>query len=97
MRWRRPDGIVVRPNIFFRFMKKNGKIVELDFYVFEQVAAFLEKTKEAESHRCRFRSMYRRCMRKIHRQPDGIWRFWKNIKWILDAGDGTEGDGYDPV
>ena len=45
VRWRRPDGIVVRPEHFLPFYEKNGKIVELDFYVFEQVAAFLEKTK----------------------------------------------------
>lgn len=47
VRWRRPDGIVVRPEHFLPFYEKNGKIVELDFYVFEQVAAFLEKTKRS--------------------------------------------------
>lgn len=47
VRWRRADGIVVRPDHFLPFYEKNGKIVELDFYVFEQVAAFLEKTKRS--------------------------------------------------
>ncbi len=47
VRWRRPDGIVVRPEHFLPFYEKNGKIVDLDFYVFEQVAAFLEKTRRS--------------------------------------------------
>ena len=81
VRWRRPDGIVDR-NIFFRFMKKMEKSWNLIFMYLNRWPHFWKKQKEAESHRCRFRSMYRRCMRKIHRQPDGIWRFWKNIKWI---------------
>lgn len=47
VRWRRPDGIVVRPEHFLPFYEKNGKIIELDFYVVEQVATFLEKTKRS--------------------------------------------------
>lgn len=49
VRWRRPDGIVVRPEHFLPFYEKNGKIVDLDFYVFEQVAAFLEKLRRSGS------------------------------------------------
>lgn len=47
VRWRRPDGIVVKPEHFLPFYEKNGKITELDYYVFEQVAVFLEKTKRS--------------------------------------------------
>ena len=47
VRWRRPDGIVVKPEHFLPFYEKNGKITELDYYVFEQVADFLEKTKRS--------------------------------------------------
>ena len=46
VRWRRPDGIVVRPEHFLPFYEKNGKIVELDFYVFETVVKYLAKNQK---------------------------------------------------
>ena len=98
VRWRRPDGIVVRPEHFLPFYEKNGKIVELDFYVFEQVAAFLEKTKRsgitpgAGFGQC----IGAACGRSTDNQTvSGDSGKYKVIP--EDAGDGTEGDGYDPV
>jgi len=43
VRWIKPDGTVMPPDSFISIYERTGKISELDFYVFEQVAAFLAK------------------------------------------------------
>ncbi|MCD7954361.1 MAG: EAL domain-containing protein [Lachnospiraceae bacterium] len=43
VRWIKPDGTVMAPDSFIPIYERTGKISELDFYVFEQVAAFLAK------------------------------------------------------
>lgn len=43
VRWQRKDGSVVGPSKFISVYEGNGRIVDLDFFVFEQVAAFLAK------------------------------------------------------
>ncbi|MBP3568666.1 MAG: EAL domain-containing protein [Lachnospiraceae bacterium] len=46
-RWVRPDGEVVLPNDFIPALEKSGKIVQLDFYMYEQVLKQQRKWKEA--------------------------------------------------
>ncbi|MDO5344182.1 MAG: diguanylate cyclase [Lachnospiraceae bacterium] len=43
VRLQRPDGTLVPPDVFIPLYEENGKIVDLDFYVFEKVAQFLAK------------------------------------------------------
>ena len=43
----RPDGEVVLPNDFIPALEKSGKIVQLDFYMYEQVLKQQRKWKEA--------------------------------------------------
>lgn len=43
VRWHRPDGTVLSPDSFVPMFEQNGRITELDFYVFEKVAEFLAK------------------------------------------------------
>ncbi len=45
IRWEREDGRILFPDEFIPVYERNGRIVELDFYVFEQVAAFLAKNR----------------------------------------------------
>ena len=40
VRWIKPDGTILYPNAFIPLYEKNGRIGELDIYVFEQVVAF---------------------------------------------------------
>ena len=46
VRWHRPDGTILSPDAFIPLYEQNGRIVELDFYVFEQVVAFLAKNQK---------------------------------------------------
>ena len=41
VRWKKPNGSFLEPGDFIPFFEKNRRILELDYYVFEQVAAFL--------------------------------------------------------
>lgn len=43
VRWQRPDGSVMLPDSFLPFLENNGRILKLDYYVCEQVVAFLAK------------------------------------------------------
>lgn len=43
IRWERESGEVLSPNSFIPVYENNGKIVELDFYVFETVVKFIAK------------------------------------------------------
>lgn len=43
VRWHLPNGTILTPNSFVPMFEQNGRITELDFYVFERVAAFLAK------------------------------------------------------
>lgn len=46
VRWQRPDGsALMMPGDFVPVYERSGRILELDFYVFEQVAAFLAKNE----------------------------------------------------
>lgn len=46
IRWQKPDGTMLYPDSFIPLYEKNGRVVDLDFYVFEQVAGFLAKNNE---------------------------------------------------
>lgn len=46
IRWFRDDGTQVYPDQFIPALEDNGRIIELDFFVFEQVAKFLAKNRE---------------------------------------------------
>lgn len=46
-RWIKPDGTVVYPDQFIPILESTGHIVELDLYIFEQVARFLQRNAQA--------------------------------------------------
>ena len=46
VRWIRPDGSILRPDSFIPLYEKNGRVIDLDFYVFEQVTAFIRKNQD---------------------------------------------------
>lgn len=46
-RWIKPDGTVVYPDQFIPILESTGRIVELDLYIFEQVAQFLQRNAQA--------------------------------------------------
>lgn len=43
VRWKHPERGLISPGIFIPIFEKNGFITNLDFYVFEEVCAFLRK------------------------------------------------------
>lgn len=43
----KPDGTVVYPDQFIPILESTGRIVELDLYIFEQVAQFLQRNAQA--------------------------------------------------
>ena len=43
VRWRHPERGVIAPGVFIPIFEKNGFITVLDFYVFEEVCAFLRR------------------------------------------------------
>lgn len=45
VRWHRPDGTILYPDEFIPVYERNGRIRELDFCVFEQVAEYLAKNQ----------------------------------------------------
>lgn len=46
-RWIKPNGTVVYPDQFIPILESTGRIVELDLYIFEQVAQFLQRNAQA--------------------------------------------------
>lgn len=49
VRWERDNGELLSPNSFIPVYENNGKIIDLDFYVFETVVKFIaEKQKEGK-------------------------------------------------
>lgn len=46
IRWERENGEVLSPDSFISVYENNGKIVELDFYVFETVVKYLAKNQK---------------------------------------------------
>lgn len=47
IRWERENGEVLSPDSFIPVYENNGKIVELDFYVFETVVKYLAENQKA--------------------------------------------------
>ena len=47
VRWEKPDGTILYPDQFIPVLENSGRIVELDLYMLEQVAAFLERNAKA--------------------------------------------------
>ena len=47
VRWEKPDGTILYPDQFIPILENSGRIVELDLYMLEQVAAFLERNTKA--------------------------------------------------
>lgn len=43
VRWQRPDGHLIYPDTFIPVYEENGRIIDLDFYVFEKVVQYLAK------------------------------------------------------
>ena len=46
-RWVKPDGSIVYPDQFIPILESTGRIVELDLYMFDQVAQFLARNAKA--------------------------------------------------
>ncbi len=47
VRWIKPDGRVVTPDSFVPFLEKNGYIVKIDFFVYEEVCRYLRRRIDA--------------------------------------------------
>ncbi len=47
IRWNQPDGSVLMPSTFIPIFEKNGFIVKLDTYIWEQVCQFIRKRLDA--------------------------------------------------
>ncbi|MDO5417879.1 MAG: EAL domain-containing protein [Lachnospiraceae bacterium] len=45
VRWEKPDGSVLTPADFIPIYERTGQILELDYYVYEEVARFLAKNQ----------------------------------------------------
>ena len=43
VRWIKPNGMVVTPDSFVPFLEKNGYIVKIDFFVYEEVCKYLRR------------------------------------------------------
>ncbi|MBR3771859.1 MAG: GGDEF domain-containing protein [Clostridium sp.] len=48
VRWRRSDGSMLPPNDFIPLFEKNGFVVKLDFYIYEQVCKLLRRWKQSD-------------------------------------------------
>lgn len=47
VRWIKPNGAVVTPDSFVPFLEKNGYIVKIDFFVYEEVCKYLRHRLDA--------------------------------------------------
>ncbi len=47
VRWQKPDGSMVFPDDFIPVLEKNGKIVDVDYYVYEEVFQYLRRRLDA--------------------------------------------------
>lgn len=45
-RWRKPNGVIAQPSEFVPALEKSGKIVALDFYIYEAILQHLKKWKQ---------------------------------------------------
>lgn len=50
VRWKQEDGSILLPNEFLPIYERNGKVIDLDMYVFDQVAAFLARNDARGNH-----------------------------------------------
>lgn len=50
IRWQKEDGTILTPDVFIPLYEANGRITDLDFYVFEQVAVFFARNKKLGRH-----------------------------------------------
>lgn len=50
IRWLKPDGTYIYPDQFIPLFEKNGLIVELDYYVYEEVFKFLQDSLQKGHH-----------------------------------------------
>lgn len=46
VRWKKEDGTLLYPDSFIPIYEENGRIIDLDFYVFEEVVKFLDKNNQ---------------------------------------------------
>ena len=42
VRWQREDGTILPPDSFIPVYEKNGRIIDLDFYMFEETVKLLQ-------------------------------------------------------
>ena len=47
VRWPRPDGTTVMPGVFVPLLEQSDAIIELDWYILEEVCRFLETEQDA--------------------------------------------------
>ncbi len=70
VRWKKKGGKLVSPGVFIPILEKSGYIVELDFYMYEQILVYMERWKE-EGWKIPIISVnFSRC----HFEKEGIYR-----------------------
>ncbi len=47
VRWVKPDGMIVTPDSFIPYLEKNGYIVQVDFFVYEEVCRYIRSKLDA--------------------------------------------------
>lgn len=47
IRWKKPDGTLLFPSDFIKYLEPSGFIIKLDFYVYEKVCQYLRKQLDA--------------------------------------------------
>ena len=52
VRWQKKDGTLLPPDSFIPVYEKNGCIIDLDFYMFEETVKLLAKWKEQGLPQC---------------------------------------------
>lgn len=48
VRWQKPDGSFIYPDQFIPVFEENGMVIELDYYVYEEVFSYIKRRIESE-------------------------------------------------
>ena len=77
-RWIKPDGTVVYPDQFIPILESTGRIVDLDLYIFEQVARFLQHNAQAGHRLLPIAVNASAVLARRMPPPRSTARFWKS-------------------
>ena len=70
VRWKKKDGKLESPGVFIPILEKSGYIVELDFYMYEQILIYMRRWKN-EGHKLPVISVN---FSRSHFEKDGIYQ-----------------------